>query len=145
MEKVFPDPLLKNQNWAYLWISCIKLTTVCFKVGTHLYMSLFPFVCRAPYLRNRTSSEHFGTYVKNDDICRAPYLRNSTSSEHFGTYVKNDDISRCSLLKKNIFGLLEGLKVQKFAQNKKQLIRHVPYLRNSVAHDHDFWYTCVKW
>ena len=121
MEKVFPDPLLKNQNWAYLWISCIKLTTVCFKVGTHLYMSLFPFVCRAPYLRNRTSSDHFGTYVKNDDIFR------------------------CSLLKKNIFGLLEGLKVQKIVQNKKQLIRHVPYLRNSVAHDHDFWYTCVKW
>ena len=22
---------------------------------------------------------------------------------------------------------------------------HVPYLRNSIAHDHDFWYTYVKW
>ena len=24
-------------------------------------------------------------------------------------------------------------------------ICHVPYLRNSMAYDHDFWYTCVKW
>ena len=22
---------------------------------------------------------------------------------------------------------------------------HTPYLRNSKAFDHDFWYTCVKW
>ena len=21
----------------------------------------------------------------------------------------------------------------------------MPYLRNSIAYDHDFWYTCVKW
>ena len=27
----------------------------------------------------------------------------------------------------------------------KNYIRHVPYLRNSVAYDHDFWYTWVKW
>ena len=24
-------------------------------------------------------------------------------------------------------------------------ICHVPYLRNSMAYDHDFWYACVKW
>ena len=24
-------------------------------------------------------------------------------------------------------------------------IRHAPYLRNSIAYDHDFWCTCVKW
>ena len=24
-------------------------------------------------------------------------------------------------------------------------IHHTPYLRNSLAYDHDFWYTCVKW
>ena len=24
-------------------------------------------------------------------------------------------------------------------------ICHVPYLRNSKAYNHDFWYTCVKW
>ena len=27
----------------------------------------------------------------------------------------------------------------------KNSIHHVPYLRNSMAYDHDFWYTCVKW
>ena len=21
----------------------------------------------------------------------------------------------------------------------------MPYIRNSIAYDHDFWYTCVKW
>ena len=45
-----------------------------FRWGTHLYMSLFPSVCpsvhpsicHAPYLRNRTSSNHnfWDTYVK---------------------------------------------------------------------------------
>ena len=24
-------------------------------------------------------------------------------------------------------------------------IRHIPYLRNSIAYDHYFWYNCVKW
>ena len=24
-------------------------------------------------------------------------------------------------------------------------ICHAPYLRNNIAYDHDFWYTCVKW
>ena len=27
----------------------------------------------------------------------------------------------------------------------KNYIRHAPYLRNSVAYDHNFWYTCVIW
>ena len=30
VEKLLPDPFLKNQNWAYLWINCLKLYTVCF-------------------------------------------------------------------------------------------------------------------
>ena len=28
-EKLFQDPFLKNQNWAYLWINCLKFYTVC--------------------------------------------------------------------------------------------------------------------
>ena len=24
VEKLFPDTLLKNQNWAYLWVNCLK-------------------------------------------------------------------------------------------------------------------------
>ena len=30
MEKLFPDSFLRNQNWAYLWISILKFYTVCF-------------------------------------------------------------------------------------------------------------------
>ena len=30
VEKLFPDPLLKNQNWTYFWISSLKFYIVCF-------------------------------------------------------------------------------------------------------------------
>ena len=30
VEKLFLDPSLKNQNWAYLWINSLKFYTVCF-------------------------------------------------------------------------------------------------------------------
>ena len=29
-EKLFPDPFLKSQNWAYLWINCLKFYAICF-------------------------------------------------------------------------------------------------------------------
>ena len=30
VEKLFPDPLLKNLNWSYLWINSLKFYKVCF-------------------------------------------------------------------------------------------------------------------
>ena len=30
LEKLVPDPFLKNKNWAYLWINSWKFYTVCF-------------------------------------------------------------------------------------------------------------------
>ena len=30
MEKLFPDPVLKNQNWAYLWMNSLKFYIVYF-------------------------------------------------------------------------------------------------------------------
>ena len=30
MEKLVPDPFLKNENWAYLWINSLRFYTVCF-------------------------------------------------------------------------------------------------------------------
>ena len=30
MEKLAPDPSLKNQNWAYLWINSLRFYTVCY-------------------------------------------------------------------------------------------------------------------
>ena len=29
-QKLVPDPFLKNQSWAYLWIDILKFYTVCF-------------------------------------------------------------------------------------------------------------------
>ena len=48
-------------------------------------------------------------------------------------------------LKLSFFGLLGGWKkkVQPKMKNSNHT-HHVPYLRNSIAYDHDFWYTCVK-
>ena len=46
-----------------------------------------------------------------------------------------------------IFQALRGgaVKGQKIAQNEKNnYICHAPYLRNSIAYDHEFSYTCVK-
>ena len=38
-----------------------------------------------------------------------------------------------------------AVKGQKIAQNEKNnYICHAPYLRNSIAYDHEFSYTCVK-
>ena len=30
VEKLFPDPLLKNQNWAYIWINSLKFLSSWF-------------------------------------------------------------------------------------------------------------------
>ena len=30
MEILFPEPFLKNQNWAYLWINSLKFYSFCF-------------------------------------------------------------------------------------------------------------------
>ena len=30
VEELFPEPVLKNYNWAYLWINSLKFYTVCF-------------------------------------------------------------------------------------------------------------------
>ena len=30
VDKLFPDPFLKNQNWAYLWTNNLKFYAVCF-------------------------------------------------------------------------------------------------------------------
>ena len=43
-------------------------------------------------------------------------------------------------------GLLWGYKGKQWPEMKNNnYIHHVPYLRNSIAYDHDFWYNCVKW
>ena len=44
------------------------------------------------------------------------------------------------------FRLLEGQKGKKLPKMKNSnCICHAPYLKNSIAYNHDFWCTCVKW
>ena len=49
-----------------------------------------------------------------------------------------------SSLKFSFLGLLGG-KRAKNSPKWKTTICHAPYLRNSIAYDHNFWYTFVKW
>ena len=39
MEKLFPDPFLKNQNWACLWMNSQKFYTACFYCMTRWGLS----------------------------------------------------------------------------------------------------------
>ena len=38
VEKLAPDPLMKNQNWAYLWINRLKCCKVCFCLHPSWYL-----------------------------------------------------------------------------------------------------------
>ena len=79
--------------------------------------SVFPCICRTPYLRNHTSSYH--------NFWCTCYL------QVFFSYFWNFDFL--------------GKKGKKLPKMKNNYVSHMPYLRNSKAYDHDFWCTCVKW
>ena len=49
------------------------------------------------------------------------------------------------ICKKNKANWHQRVKGQKWPKMKNNYIRYVLYLRNSIAYDHDIWYTCVKW
>ena len=62
----------------------------------------------------------------------------------FGTLVLNDDISRVFFkFFKLFFWDVRGMG-KKLPKMKYNYIHHMPYLRNIVAYDHDFWCTSVK-
>ena len=64
----------------------------------------------------------------------------------WGTYLYGWGGLFLILFKFWVFGLLRGYKGKKYLKIKNNnYICHEPYLRNSIAHDHDFWYTSVKW
>ena len=87
----------------------------------------------------------------NNYICHASYLRNSIGYDHdfWYTFVKWWYLEGFFSFFWNffIFWAVRRVKGQKIAQKMKSnnYICHLPYLRKSVAYDHDFWYTCVKW
>ena len=41
VEKLFPDPVLVYQNWAYLWVNSLKFYTVCFDYMTSSVLSQY--------------------------------------------------------------------------------------------------------
>ena len=68
---------------------------------------------------------------------------------NYGAHMYNDDIPRHCFhfffFNFDIFLAVSEVKGQKIVQNENgNYICYVPFLRNSVAYDHDFWYTCVK-
>ena len=48
VKKLFPDSFLKNQNWAYLWINCLKFCPVCFFFCMPIegYQNILKLSCR---------------------------------------------------------------------------------------------------
>ena len=67
LEKLFPDPFLKNQNWAYVWIKSLKLYTVCFYCMPSLGLS--------KYIETKLQSTWFFSYK----ICLENKKRSGTS------------------------------------------------------------------
>ena len=84
----------------------------------------------------------------NNYICHTPYLRNCTSSDHnfWYTYVKWWYLQGFFTFSKFCFlGCYGGKRVKNSPEWKITMRCYVPYLRSSIAHDHYFWCTCVKW
>ena len=84
----------------------------------------------------------------NNYICYAPYPRNSIAYDYEFRYtcVKWWYLEAFfNFFDIFIFPAFRRVKGQKIAQKNNNYICHAPYLRNSVAYDHDFWYISVKW
>ena len=84
---------------------------------------------------------------KNDNyIHHMPYLRKSIAYDHDFWYTcVNNDISRhlsLHFFKFWFFQAVKRIKGQKYPKMKNNsYIHHAPYLRNSIAYNHYFWYT----
>ena len=84
----------------------------------------------------------------NNCIHHVPYLRNRKACNHNFWY-------NCvkwwypqlffSFFEIFILWAARGVKGQKLPKMKNNYIRLAPYLRNSMAYNHDLWYICVKW
>ena len=101
---------------------------VIFRWGTYLDMSLFPFLCPS--------------------VCPSGVPDISGTIHHliiiFGTRVKWWYL-QVFFSFFWFFWLVGGKRAKKPKMKNKNCMCHVPYITNSVAYDHDFWYTCVKW
>ena len=80
-------------------------------------------------------------------ICRAPYLSSiwSWSLVHFFKVMISPGGFYIFLFLISIFWAVREIKGEKRPKIKNNYICHASYIKNSIAYDHDFWYTCVKW
>ena len=104
-------------------------TSICYFFCPSACPSIHLSICCAPYLRNRTSSDHnfWYTYVK------WWYLQG------FFSFFQNFDFL-------GFFQQILYIKGDKWPKMKNNnYICHTPYLRNRTSSDHNFWYTYVKW
>ena len=79
-------------------------------------------------------------------IHHMPYLRDSIAYDHdfWYSYVKWWYLQ--AFFEIFVFWAVRGAKGQKMAKMKNnKYICHMPYLKNSIAYNHDFWYASVKW
>ena len=84
VEKLFPESILKNQNWVYLWINSLKFYTVCFyTIPSWGYQNKLELSCRPlaftsckVFYKNRKRpgttlpASSFSWFLKKN-ICRA--------------------------------------------------------------------------
>ena len=96
-----------------------------------------------------TSIFHFFDPSAHPSVCCVPYLRNHTSSNHhlWYTCVKWWYLHAFFFifLKFWFLGCYGGKRAKISPKWKNNYIGHTPYLRNSMAFNHNFWYTFVKW
>ena len=87
----------------------------------------------------------------NNCICQAPYLRNSIAYDHYFCYtcVKWWYLQLLFSLFFFLILIFQAVrwrwKGKKWPKMKNNYICLAPYLRNSIAFDHDLWYTIVTW
>ena len=131
------------------------------------------YICHAPYLRNRTSSDHnfWYTYVKwwclqaffqahkitqyDKSFCCTLYFRTIYHIVFiYGTHacIKEKYLQSFFyfiFFKIMIFRIIRrrggGLKGKKWPKMAKHSVSLTLYLRNLTSYNCEFWYTCVKW
>ena len=102
-----------------------------FRWGIHLYMPFFPSICPSVCPLRIMSQESYMMWDNNFWCICVKYLQD------FFSFFQN-------LYSLGCYGGKSSKNSPKW-KKKKNYICHVPYLRNSIVYDHDFWYTCVKW
>ena len=112
------------------------------------------YICYVPYLRNSIAYDHDFCYT----CVKWEYLQAFFFFFLIFIFLAVRGVRRQKMAQDEklhpkflLFGLLwreggQGWKCKKESKMKNiNYICQVPYIRNNIAYDLDFWYTCVKW